>query len=78
MTRGIAAVIVVLGLLVGLYVLTLPETPEIATTPETAATAVDTETLRPRAEQGDAAAQYELGLMYSKRGWRPAAGLGLR
>ena len=69
MTRGIAAVVVVLGLLVSLYVLTLPETPEIGTTPETAATVdVELESLRQRAEKGEADAQYSLGLRYSLGG----------
>ena len=59
MTRGIAAVVVVLGLLVGLYVLSLPEIPETATTVD-----MELESLRQRAEQGDADAQYNLGFVY--------------
>ena len=59
MPRRIAAVLVVLGLLVGLYVLTLPETPETAATVD-----MELESLRQRAEQGDAGAQASLGVMY--------------
>ena len=53
-TKGIAAVVVVLGLLFGLYVLTLPDAPE-----------TEQLSLQQRAEQGHADAQSRLGLIYA-------------
>ena len=55
MTRRMSVVPVVLGLLVGFYLLTLPETPDTATTTDTAViTATELESSRQRIELGDA------------------------
>ena len=65
MTRRMFVVPVVVALLVGFYVLTLPETPDTATT--TAATVeMELESLRQLAQQGDAGAQYNLGFVYER------------
>ena len=48
----------VVVVLLGLYILTLPEIPETATTPET-----ELESLWQQAEEGDVAAQIGLGAM---------------
>ena len=62
MTRGIPAVCVALVLLGGC---SPAEAPETATSPETAAIVdMELESLRQRAEQGDADAQYNLGFVY--------------